>query len=248
MSPDPVISIVTVVFNGEAYLEKTIQSVLQQDYPNIDFVIVDGQSSDNTVAIIRRYENKLRWISEPDKGIYDAMNKGIGLARGHWINFLNGGDTYVSNDTLTKLFAQKDLGDVQLLYGDSFNVVNGKATFIPARDISRDTLRRELGLCHQALFVRREFCPRYDLSYRYKSEYNWVIDIVALIPIEAIRHERQAVVNYELGGFSEKGLIRNLKEYIRLTRSRYGVGQVILNVVIYLRILLRAWKYKFIGY
>jgi len=91
----PLISIITVVFNGEQLLEKTIQSVINQTYDNVEYIIIDGGSTDRTIEIIQKYEHAIDyWISENDKGIYNAMNKGISLATGAWVNFMNGGDIF----------------------------------------------------------------------------------------------------------------------------------------------------------
>ena len=94
----PLISIITVVFNNERYLEDTIMSVLNQSYDNVEYVIIDGGSSDGTLDIIRKYEDEIDyWVSEEDSGIYDAMNKGIDLVMGDWVNFLNSSDTIEKN-------------------------------------------------------------------------------------------------------------------------------------------------------
>src|SRR5258708_15361904 len=91
----PVISIITVVYNGEAVLEKTIKSIVGQTYPHTEYIIIDGKSSDQTIEIIKRYENRITfWLSELDNGIYDAMNKGIARATGSWISFMNAGDQF----------------------------------------------------------------------------------------------------------------------------------------------------------
>ena len=101
----PLISIITVVFNGEKYLEETIQSVINQTYSNVEYIIIDGGSSDGTLDIIKKYEERIDyWVSEKDKGIYDAMNKGIDVASGEWINFMNAGDGFYADDVLDKIF------------------------------------------------------------------------------------------------------------------------------------------------
>ena len=244
MQSVPLITVITVVRNGVRFIERTMLSVLGQDYPNIDYIIVDGGSTDGTVDLIRRYDGRLRWISEKDTGIYDAMNKGIRLARGEWINFLNGGDAFIDQTTVSTMFSAGDLSGIKFLYGDSINVMGIHERYIAAAQISLRTLRRHLGLCHQAVFVRRSVCPNYDLRYRYKAEYNWVIDIANNIPKAAMRHVALPVVYYELGGFSEKGMLSNLREFVILTRKRVGLVQAVLNVPVYTRILMRALWYK----
>jgi glycosyltransferase involved in cell wall biosynthesis len=101
--PDmPLISVITVVFNGAQHLEETILSVIHQTYDNVEYIIIDGGSNDRTVDIIKKYEDKIDyWVSEPDRGIYDAMNKGIELTNGEWLNFLNCGDSFFNNYVLS---------------------------------------------------------------------------------------------------------------------------------------------------
>ena len=114
------ISIVTVVFNGEAFLEKSIQSVINQTYKNIEYIVIDGGSTDGTIDIIKKYQDKIAvWISEKDDGIYEAMNKGIALAHGKWINFMNAGDVLFNDNVLTD-FCEKSLAypNVDFFYSD----------------------------------------------------------------------------------------------------------------------------------
>jgi len=244
----PLVSIVTVVFNAEAYIKKTIESVLSQTYRNIDYIIIDGGSSDKTIEIVKSFGDRITWISEKDNGIYDAMNKGLKLVKGEWVNFLNGGDYFYDKLVLDRIFTDDDLEKYNFIYGDSVNVRGETRKYISATEISRSSLRYSSGLCHQAVFVRKEFAIYYDLKFKYKAEYNWIIDIANSIPDSSILHKKYPVVYYALGGYSEKGLLSNLKEYINLTYNRFGLFQVIRNIPIYLRVFLRAIKYKILGY
>ena len=100
---DTLISIVTVSYNAVLTIEQTILSVINQTYPNVEYIIIDGGSTDGTVDIIKKYEDKIAyWVSEPDKGIYDAMNKGVVVATGEWINFMNAGDIFTDGDVIDK--------------------------------------------------------------------------------------------------------------------------------------------------
>lgn len=116
------ITVVTVCFNAESVLEQTMQSVLNQTYKNVEYLIIDGGSKDGTLDIIKKYSDKVKWISEPDKGIYDAMNKGVKMASGEWINFMNAGDRFASNDVLEKIFAKEYPEEVKFLYSDNYYV------------------------------------------------------------------------------------------------------------------------------
>lgn len=244
----PKVSIVTVVFNGEDYLEETIQSVIKQDYPHFEYLIIDGGSKDDSVKIIKKYEQYISyWISEPDEGIYDAMNKGLKQASGDWINFLNGGDTFFDCHIISKIFGLPEVSNKKFIYGDSYNIAGNSKSYIKAKRINKNSLKKNLGLCHQAVFVQMDHAPEYNLNLKYKAEYKWVIDIIYRLNQYEILHFPYPVVNYAHGGFSEKGLLENLKEQIKLTRILFGNRQIILNSFFYIRVYLRYWKYKLFG-
>ena len=119
MKNNPLISVVTVSYNAVLTIEQTILSVINQTYPHIEYIIIDGGSTDGTVDIIKKYANRIAyWVSEPDKGIYDAMNKGIRTAKGEWINFMNAGDLFYSKDTLEKVFSKSINDNIKVIYGD----------------------------------------------------------------------------------------------------------------------------------
>lgn len=121
------ITVITVVFNGNDSLEETIQSVINQTYDNVEYIVIDGGSTDGTLDIIKQHEGKIdRWLSEEDSGIYDAMNKGINLANGEWINFMNSGDVFHDNDVLLNFYKEsKKYQNIDFFYSDSI-VRNGK--------------------------------------------------------------------------------------------------------------------------
>jgi glycosyltransferase involved in cell wall biosynthesis len=242
----PLVSIITVVYNAEQYLERTILSVIGQKYPAVEYIIIDGGSKDGTMNIVKKYEaNITKWISEKDKGIYDAMNKGLAIASGEWVNFLNGGDAFYDEHTLHNLFGKEDTSRYNFIYGDSINIKENFTNYIKPKKLSKRSLKWSLGLCHQSVFVRKTVSPMYDTAYRYKAEYNWVIDIVDGIQEDTIKYFPVPVVYYSLGGFSEKGMLPNLSEFIQITRKRFGLGQVILNSLTYVKTYLRHIKYSY---
>ena len=142
----PTFSIITVVFNGEELLRGTIESVRQQSWPHIEYIIVDGASTDGTVAIIRKYAAlmpRLKWMSEPDKGLYDAMNKGLRLATGDFIQFLNCGDHLHSSETISAI-ASLATDDTDIIYGETLLVDDSRRPAGMMSELSTRKLPAEL--------------------------------------------------------------------------------------------------------
>ncbi len=163
----PLITVITVVRNGERFLEQTIRSVVEQTYDTMEYIIVDGASTDGTLDIIKKYEHKIAyWISEPDKGIYDAMNKGIDLATGEWINFMNAGDMFYANDVIDKVFAPSErradvlYGDHHLIYGTNH------AKTCKAGEVK--DLWKGMIFCHQSSFVKTSLMKEYRFNCKEK--------------------------------------------------------------------------------
>jgi len=148
---NPLITVITVCFNAEKELEATMLSVLNQSFESYEYLIIDGGSKDHTVDIIKKYEDNphVRWISEPDKGIYDAMNKGIRMAKGEWLNMMNAGDRFASNDVLEKVFANPIPEDKTFIYSDNF-WDDGKGRLVRS---NKD--HRIMRLLHQCCIYKR---------------------------------------------------------------------------------------------
>jgi glycosyltransferase involved in cell wall biosynthesis len=171
----PLISIVSVVHNARGVLEKTIISIIGQTYKNIEYIIIDAKSTDGTLDIIKKYEDKIDyWVSDSDHGIYDAMNKGIYLANGKWINFMNAGDYFYSSDVIRKFI---DINPVLLnnYYGDNiyFND-NISYTFI-ANLNSKIKFLRHNAFSHQAVFYSVELIKKingYDTQLKISSDFD----------------------------------------------------------------------------
>jgi glycosyltransferase involved in cell wall biosynthesis len=168
----PVLTVVTVVYNGEKTLEKTIQSVTGQTYRNIEYVIVDGASKDATLEIIRKYQGRIDfWISEPDGGIYDAMNKGIDLAHGDWINFMNAGDFFYSDKTISEFIDTKP-GKTSHYYGDNIYFTREISWIFSASLCRKTDFLKHNTFSHQAVF--------YSLScLKEAGKYNTALEISA---------------------------------------------------------------------
>ena len=168
--PTPKFSIITVTYNAEAVLEDTIQSVISQTYHHVEYILVDGASKDGTLSIIDRYRDRItRIVSEPDKGLYDAMNKGIRLATGDYLCFLNAGDSFHEDDTLQQMvrsISGNELPDV--LYGET-ELVDKEGHFIRMRRLAAPevltwrSFKQGMLVCHQAFFAKASLVEPYDL-------------------------------------------------------------------------------------
>jgi glycosyltransferase involved in cell wall biosynthesis len=183
---EPLISIITVVFNDELNLEETILSILNQKYTNMEYVIVDGGSTDGTLDIIRKYDDKItRWISEPDNGISDAFNKGLALTTGTYINFQGSGDILDSPNVLTDLAIligndQPDLISGRILRVDEFDLNNifYISTDYRKKSFKSSSLLWRMSLPHQGLFTHRRFFDKYglfDIKLTYSMDYELLL-------------------------------------------------------------------------
>lgn len=180
---EPLFSIVTITYNASPTIERTIRSVASQSFNDYEHIIVDGASKDNTLEIIDRVPGKeLRTVySEPDNGLYDAMNKGLGYANGQYLIFLNAGDKFHTSDTLAEIaetIRTKNFPGV--VYGQT-NLVDNEGKFIAQRHLSApDNLQykdfaRGMLVCHQAFVVLRRIATLYNLKWRYSADYEWCL-------------------------------------------------------------------------
>lgn len=177
----PKISIITIVLNNKIFLEHTIKSVINQDYPNIEYIIIDGGSTDGSLDVINKYKKYIHyWVSEPDKGIYDACNKGIAIASGEWLNFMNAGDRFSDLGILSKIFSNSIPDNKSFIYGDWYlcNLLENHEKIEPGyADLS-------LGrLLHQAIIYKKSL---HDIHGNYLVTQKLIISdyiFFSLIPI-----------------------------------------------------------------
>ena len=196
MSKHPKISIITVCYNAEKDIEKTILSVINQTYENIEYIVIDGGSYDGTLSVINRYASKIdKIISEPDKGIYDAMNKGITLATGDWINFMNAGDCYVDADVLKLVSNNVVNNNCDIIYGDIIIEEEFAYYYVKAKPI--EMLNTEMPFCHQTVFTKTEVIKKYpfDLDYKILADYNQIREIY--FARYNFLYITKAIVNYD---------------------------------------------------
>lgn len=237
----PKFSIITVTYNAGAVLEDTIQSIVTQTYKNLEYIIVDGASKDQTLSIINRYRPHIHTVvSEPDKGLYDAMNKGLKLATGDYVCFLNAGDCLHEDDTLQlmvhalmeaqSLSPEMPLPDV--LYGET-EIVDAEGHFIQMRRLSAPehltwkSFRQGMLVCHQAFFARRDQAEPYDLQYRFSADFDWCIRIMKKSHLLFNTH--LTIVDYLQEGLTTQNHRASLIERFHIMRRYYGLLSTIVH-------------------
>jgi len=249
----PLITIITVVYNGEKYLEETIKSVINQTYPNVEYIIIDGGSTDGTLDIIKKYEDKIDyWVSEKDEGIYDAMNKGIDVASDNsYLLFLNAGDTFCDNNILKKV-TENLKEDTKIIYGSAkiFNENNSFLTDLKPLNFTKSNLNRfsTRVVCHQSIFVHKSIICKYNLNYRLKAELNWFYDIEKLIlDKKQIVKLDFAISNYLLGGEGDINFIENNFERIKVTYYQNNIFNFIMIIPFFIIPFIFRLKRKILG-
>ena len=238
------VSIITVNLNNKKELEKTILSVQSQDYPAIQHVIVDGGSTDGSLDVIREHSNKkMVWLSEPDKGIYDAMNKGTRMAKCKWINFLNSGDTFVNEHIISDIFKKIEPVD-DLVYGDTCFISGEKHEIIKARE--PETLWQALNFNHNSLFVRRDIL----LQHPFSLNYNIVADSEFVIWCfkNGCKFKNTGILinNYPRGGHADKNSIMRTVERWKIVSDYKLEDQHKINKFYFLRLLWEKFYVEFL--
>lgn len=194
----PLISVVTVCYNAVNELEETMLSVLNQTYDNIEYIVIDGGSKDGTVDVIKKYADKIAyWVSEPDKGIYDAMNKGIRAAKGEWINFMNAGDRFYDEEVIRKVFSRVDLCQYSLIYGDTVYLRAKSNEIEKAEDVSY--IAKNMPTSHQSFFVLTRDAKElgFDMLYKYAADYHMIYTLYKKYGVKNICHLSVVVAVYE---------------------------------------------------
>lgn len=234
----PRVSIITVVYNNEADIRYTLDSVAKQTYADKEYIVIDGGSTDGTLPLIERYGNAItRLVSEPDRGIYDAMNKGLALARGEYVLFLNSGDEFFDEGTLAHIFTRTDNADIY--YGetklvDSHRKIIGDRRHAAPATFNWKSFKYGMNICHQAIYVKRAIAEPYDLQYQLSADIDWVIR--AAKKASTIVNVDAYVAKYLVGGVSQKRLRQSLKERYRILSTYYGVLPNLFNH------LVMAWR------
>lgn len=244
----PKLTVITVVFNNVKDIERTLLSVLGQTYPHIEYIVIDGGSNDGTLEILFTYKEGLAvLISEPDRGIYDAMNKGLGMASGDYVLFMNSGDEIYDAQTVERVFSSSEDADIYYgeteLYGENWKPLGLRRHRTPEK-FNWKSFRYGMNVSHQAIYVRRAIAPFYDPQYRLSADVDWVIKAAKIAP--KIVNTQLMVAKYLVGGLSKKRHLQSLKERFLIFSRHYGLISTIFNHFIialrYLRHLLYQGK------
>ncbi|WP_415407437.1 glycosyltransferase family 2 protein [Sulfurovum sp. CS9] len=206
------VTIVTVTYNAEDLLEETLLSVINQTYKNIEYIIIDGGSTDNTLEIIKKYERQISyWISEPDDGLYYAMNKAIEKATGEWINFMNAGDTFADNDVVTYVMKHKD-NDTELIYGN----YRKKNLDIVVKAQEKSNWYQTMPFCHQTLFTRTELMKTepFDTNFKIAADHNFILKMYQQQKNFSYLDKTLAV--FSEGGFAHSNTVKMCIESLKV--------------------------------
>jgi len=240
-------SVITVVYNAKDDLEKTVSSIQTQSFRSFEHIIVDGGSSDGTVEYIKslKYDNT-KFISERDNGIYDAMNKGIGLASGEYLLFLNAADTFSSDNVLENIANNIEQNNPKIIYGGA-NVYSEEGQFLSSLkplDLNKKNLNRYATrvVCHQSIFVHRDIVKPYSDKYRLKGELNWYYDLIEIVNEGKIIKLNDMVCNYYLGGTGDKNFWENYWERVKVTNDHNSVFVFLLTVPFFVLPLIFRFK------
>lgn len=238
------ISIITITYNAGNFLEKTLDSVINQSFQDFEHIIIDGASNDNTLEIIEKYKiSNIKLISEKDGGIYDAMNKGLKMAKGQYVWFINAGDQIAEIDAIQKI---NKMGAFDVLYSDTIMIdINNKhlglrTELLPHKIpsiLDWESYKMGMIICHQSFIVKKELAPFYLLN-NLSADIDW--QIKCLKKSKVILKYDGILSKYLEGGASHQRLFRSWKDRFKVLQSHFGF---IPNIINHLKIVLRAdWK------
>ncbi len=239
MNP-PLVSIITVTYNAAPLIERTLKSIASQSYANVECIVVDGNSTDATMQIVSKHKSTVtKWVSEPDQGLYYAMNKGLRMASGDYVWFVNAGDEIASPDTLAQIFSNND-ERADVYYGDTL-IVSDDGTAIgprrlrPPEVLTWRSFQMGMLVCHQAFIARRSLCSDYDVRYRLSADFDWCIRV--LKRSQTIRNTHMTLARFLQGGMTKQHHAKGLRERFCVMRRHYGLASALWH---HFLILLRA--------
>jgi len=219
------VSIITVVLNEGDYFKWTLESIRDQKYDNIEYIVVDGGSEDNTLNLIETYKDVIsRWITEPDEGLYYAMNKGLSMASGEYVMFLNAGDMFFNDDVLHHIFSCCTQ-DADVYYGKTMIIDRqgrelGMRRLQAPKQLTWRSLKNGMIVCHQSFIAKRSIVPFYNTRFRIASDYLWVLQ--TLQQAKKIINTEIIISRFLEGGINKYNIVRaNWERFIIMT-GKFG--------------------------
>lgn len=251
---EPFVSIITITYNAAGEIEPTVKSVAEQSCRDFEHIIIDGASTDDTLSTAHKAaRHELRILSERDNGLYDAMNKGLRMARGRYLLFLNAGDTFHSKETLRLYKEGSRLADgkgADIIYGDTVvvdrgrNVIGPRHLSVPER-LTYESFSRGMLVCHQAFMVRRKLAPEYDTSYRFSADYDWTLFCLRRSSADRNVNLHTVTIDYLSDGLTDKNHRASLMERFDIMRRHFGLGTTLLRHAEFVpRAILRKFSRK----
>lgn len=233
MKQRPLVSVITITFNAADTLPATMDSVAQQNFSDFEHIIIDGASTDDTIIVARRLGREgLRIVSEPDNGLYDAMNKGLRMARGEYVLFLNSGDRFHSADTLAAYANAIREKNPDIIYGDT-DIVDAQGYRIGPRHLSApdiltvESFSEGMLICHQAFMVRKKIAPLFDTDFRFSADYDWTIRCIKASRAGDRFNLHRVTIDYLADGLTDKNKKASLAERFRIMAHHYGTIKTI---------------------
>jgi glycosyltransferase involved in cell wall biosynthesis len=240
------LSIITVCLNDFNNFIQTYYSVINQSYTDYEYIVIDGGSVDGTADFVASHFGVSLFVSEPDNGIFDAMNKALKLCSGDYVCFLNAGDTFYSSKTLSLInFLIDQNPNINFFYGDIFFQGSTRPFSIQPSRLTQFSLFRGT-VCHQAWFVRKEVYNKnngFNLELKYKGDYDFLLRIILKVK-EKYMHFPLCVVNYQGGGFSERTFIESRGEF-EMIRRKYLPQNMVLLFSFVMRVIEPIQKNSF---
>ncbi|TRX71694.1 glycosyltransferase family 2 protein [Carboxylicivirga sp. M1479] len=227
MNNNPVISIVTIVYNGIDTLQKTIDSIACQSYPHIEYIVIDGASNDGTVSLIEANQSSIsKWISEPDGGLYDAMNKGLNLTTGDYVWFINSGDEIYASDTVQSMVDAWGGNWPDVAYGDTLLIdINGneigERRLQPPANLTWKSFKNGMLVSHQSILVSTKIASQYNTSYRFSADFEWCLR--ALKDAKYVQNTNMVLSRFLEGGLTKQNIVPGLKERFDIMRRYFGL-------------------------
>jgi glycosyltransferase involved in cell wall biosynthesis len=227
----PILSVITVVYNNSTDIERTMLSVLNQTYKGIEYIVVDGGSTDGTLQIIEKYKDHIaKSISEKDKGIYDAMNKGLAISTGDYVLFMNSADEFYSADTVANVFAT--VPDADIYYGETEMISPngeslGQRRHTAPENFTWRSFKYGMSVSHQAIYIKRSLVEPYDPRYQLSADIDWILR--AAKKAKSIVNVHQYVAKYQVGGMSKLKHRQSLAERFDIMKRHYGLLPTVFN-------------------